>query len=82
MNHDNDVQFLLDVWELFHDHVPEKQMAVLSERLLNVFEDFGYDVSSFELTGVDSHIDKAIQTKKEENDDEEFEDDSYEDEEY
>ena len=74
---------IVDIWNTFIEHVPEKAKKDIAYDFINVLLDNGVKESVLEgLIGVDSHLDAAIEYAIDGSGEEEEEDlDYYEDEE-
>jgi len=73
-----DEELIIEVWEIFRDHVPEKTRSAEAEQFIDFLVDKDTDTNVLEgLKGYDPHLDDAIDLVigGEEEEDEDFEDD-------
>lgn len=84
MNNDSEMcTFLSEIWEYFKDHVSDKKKEDVALGMIELFQahDLIDDVKNLEeIYGVDNHLDSAINTLIELDDEEEIDD--YDPEEY
>jgi hypothetical protein len=56
-----DEELIIEVWEIFRDHVPEKTRAAAAEQFIDFLVDKDTDTDVLEgLKGYDPHLDDAI----------------------
>lgn len=60
-------QLILEIWDLFEEHIPQKSRDDIAENYLSIFEEFGiYPDELDDLEGENKHIDRALETFKDE----------------
>lgn len=71
-------ELIIEIWETFKDHIPEKGRAVAADQFVDWLVDKDTDTETLEgLKGYDPHLDDALESllNEEEESDEEDEDD-------
>lgn len=71
-------QLIIEIWDLFKEYIPAKNMDVAANHFVDFLVDKDVDTGTLEgLTGLDSHLDDAIKAliQEEAGFDEEEEDD-------
>lgn len=80
-----DDQFIIEIWDIFKDYVPEKVRETAATQFVEFLDDFGLKSGVLEgVLGYDPHLDQAIETilDQEKDEDEELEEDYDQDEDY
>ena len=72
-------ELIIELWETFRDHIPEKARAAAAEQFIGYLVDKDTDTGTLEgLKGYDPHLDEAIDLTlgdDDENDEDDFDDD-------
>ncbi len=81
-----DEQLIIEIWDLFKEYIPAKNMDVAANHFVDFLSDHDVSVGTLEgLQGLDNHLDDAIKALLREEagyDDEGDEEEYYEDEDY
>ena len=80
-----DDQFIIEIWDIFKDYVPEKVRETAATQFVEFLDDFGIKPSVLEgVLGYDPHLDQAIESvlDQEDGEEEELEEDFDENEDY
>lgn len=75
-------QFIIEIWDTFRDHIPEKGRGVAAEQFVDFLVSKDVELETFEgLLGYDPSLDTAIEMVLEEHRDEENDYEEYDEEE-
>jgi len=75
-----DEQLIFEIWDTFRDHIPEKGRGIAAEQFVDFLSNNDVDLETLEgLLGYDPHLDDAVQSVLDENQEEEEEDSEYDD---